>query len=704
MLKEGNFVGDRYEIVEQIGSGGMADVYKAKDHKLNRFIAVKVMKSEFRDDQSFISKFRAEAQAAAGLSHPNIVNVYDVGDENGVYYIVMELVEGITLKDYIIKKGKLSVREAISIAMQVSMGLEAAHNNNIVHRDIKPQNIIISTDGKVKVTDFGIARAASSNTISSNVMGSVHYSSPEQARGGYSDEKSDIYSLGITMYEMITGKVPFDGETTVAIAIKHLQEEMELPSKFVTDLPLSLEQIILKCTQKSADRRYATIEGLLRDLKLSLVNPNGDFVQLTSLSKHAKTVMISKEELEQIKSQKNVVKEYDDSPYSKKIADEFDDMDDEDNDEDDDEAINPRLTRIMMIGSIVTVGLILLIFLLLTAHALGIFKFPSSNNNNNNTTTTSGNNNETTETETRTGNEADNLIEVPDLFGKTFEAAQLELNQLGLGLSRSSESPQHSDTVAADLILSQSYEKGSKVDRNTRISVVISAGEEPITIPNLYDYEEAQAKAEIESLGLPVETIEEYSDTITKGRVIRTDPSSAIGVKKGRTVTIVVSKGKEIIRVPSTKGYTETAAIAELQRLGLTIKNPVTLGYSTQEAGTVYDQFPAAYTEVERGTEITLYITQPKVYRLSTYVAEPSGYEGGPIVMQYVQGGQVSLIFDWTEGILFPQLVESDNLPDNTPGIIYMTERRYTNDTRTEFEDITHTVTISKADYIEIVE
>ena len=231
MLKTGMIIAERYEIVSKIGTGGMADVYKAMDHKLNRFVAVKVLKPEFREDATFVKKFRSEAQAAAGLTHPNIVNVFDVGDDEGVYYIVMELIEGITLKEYISKKGKLSVKEATSIAIQVSMGLEAAHSHGIVHRDVKPQNIIISTDGKVKVTDFGIARAASSNTISSNVMGSVHYSSPEQVRGGYSDEKSDIYSLGITLYEMVTGRVPFDGDTTVAIAIKHLQEEMVPPSE-----------------------------------------------------------------------------------------------------------------------------------------------------------------------------------------------------------------------------------------------------------------------------------------------------------------------------------------------------------------------------------------------------------------------------------------------------------------------------------------
>lgn len=292
MIKLGMLIGDRYEVLEKIGTGGMSDVYKAKDQKLNRFVAVKVLKQEFSENRNFVSKFRVEAQAAAGLMHPNIVNVYDVGEEDGIHYIVMELVEGITLKKYIEKKVRLTTKEAISIAIQVAMGIEAAHNNHIIHRDIKPQNIIISKEGKVKVTDFGIAKAASSNTITSNVMGSVHYTSPEQARGGFSDEKSDIYSMGITMFEMLTGRVPYNGDTTVSIAIKHIQDPMPSLRDFVPEIPVSVENIVMKCTQKSPDRRYQSMGDMIKDLKHSLINPDAVIAQVDTADDAGKTKIV----------------------------------------------------------------------------------------------------------------------------------------------------------------------------------------------------------------------------------------------------------------------------------------------------------------------------------------------------------------------------------------------------------------------------
>lgn len=311
MIKVGMMIADRYEIIEKIGTGGMSDVYRAKDHKLNRFVAVKVLKQEFSENTDFVSKFRTEAQAAAGLMHPNIVNVYDVGEETGFHYIVMELVEGITLKKYIEKKARLSVKEAVSIAIQVSMGIESAHNNHIIHRDIKPQNIIISKEGKVKVTDFGIAKAATSNTITSNVMGSVHYTSPEQVRGGFSDEKSDIYSLGITLFEMLTGRVPFNGDTTVAVAIKHIQEPMPSPRDFVPEVPISVEQIVLKCTQKSTDKRYQNVPELIDDLKRSLISPDENFVKIDGNDNLGATRTISAEEIKVIKDQSQKREDFD---------------------------------------------------------------------------------------------------------------------------------------------------------------------------------------------------------------------------------------------------------------------------------------------------------------------------------------------------------------------------------------------------------
>ena len=305
MVREGMMLAERYEIISKIGAGGMSDVYKAKDYKLNRFVAVKVLKAEFAENKSFVDKFRVEAQSAAALMHPNIVNVYDVGDDYGLHYIVMELVEGITLKHYIEKKLRLSVKEAISIAIQVSMGLEAAHDNHVIHRDVKPQNIIISKEGKVKVTDFGIARAATSDTITSNVMGSVHYTSPEQARGGYSDAKSDIYSLGIVLFEMLTGRVPFDGDTTVSIAIKQIQEPMPNPRDYVDDIPVSVEHIIYKCTEKNADRRYSSMSELIADLKQSLLTPDDNFVKLIPMGGiNGATKLIADDDVSRIKRQR----------------------------------------------------------------------------------------------------------------------------------------------------------------------------------------------------------------------------------------------------------------------------------------------------------------------------------------------------------------------------------------------------------------
>ncbi|MCI6422647.1 MAG: Stk1 family PASTA domain-containing Ser/Thr kinase [Firmicutes bacterium] len=660
MLNVGVIVGDRYEIVSKVGSGGMADVYKAKDHKLNRFVAMKVMKPEFSSDTNFISKFQREAQAAAGLAHPNVVNVFDVGEDQGVNYIVMELVEGITLKEYISKKGKLTVKEATSIAIQVAMGLEAAHNRNIVHRDIKPQNIIISTDGKVKVTDFGIARAASSNTISTNAMGSVHYSSPEQVRGGYSDYKSDIYSLGITMYEMVTGMVPFDGDTTVAIAIKHLQEEMIPPSEITPDLPHSLEEIIMKCTQKSPDRRYSTLAELINDLKHSLIDPNGNFVNLTPLSNHAQTVVISPSEMEQIKRgavssapQTETFQEDSYDSYGNTDYDDSDDYDSEDDyDEEDDKGgkgISSKLEKAMTIGGLVVGAIIICILVYTIASATGLLKFGSGTSNKNKADTETTSN--TDESDETTGQ-----IEVPDLTKKTPEEAQKALNELQLGYKNGGE--EASDTVEEGLICRQDVEAGSKVSEHTLITCYISSGTQEIEMPDVTDKTQTEAEAMLKELGLKTTVQKANSSTITIGNVVSTDPVAGTQVKAGDTVilTISIGEGDTAVRVPDVIGWSEADAKASLSQAGLLVT--VQTGESQRvNVGEVYDMSISSGTRVDTGTAITIYVrgeqmsttdnqeqtdnenttAQGGTWKPANSLSQPADYQGGKVKVELVQ-------------------------------------------------------------------
>ena len=607
MLKTGMIIAERYEIVGKIGTGGMADVYKAMDHKLNRFVAVKVLKSEFREDTTFIKKFRSEAQAAAGLTHPNIVNVFDVGDDGGVYYIVMELIEGITLKEYISKKGKLSIKEATSIAIQVSMGLEAAHSHGIVHRDVKPQNIIISTDGKVKVTDFGIARAASSNTISSNVMGSVHYSSPEQVRGGYSDEKSDIYSLGITLYEMVTGRVPFDGDTTVAIAIKHLQEEMVPPSVYTPDLPYSLEQIILKCTQKSVDRRYSRMEDVIADLKHSLIDPQGDFVRLTTVDNDAKTVVISEEELGEIKhTPKQITK-----PEITALEEEKYD----DNDYDDaEEEYRPRSEhrsgkkkkhhgsgRGLTIAALIGGAVLLIVLVVVLGRAAGLFGTGSSGAA------------DSSKAEAKQESAADGLATVPDLVGKTEEEAKTLANDAHLGVQMAGEEASDQEKGR---ISRQETAAGTQVEANTTVKYWVSTGTAQVTIPDLDGRTGIDAQQTLEDLGLQVNVQKEYSDTddngyalVDPGYVYNVEPAAGTSVQAGSSVTLTVSRGVDYgdnAEVPSVVGMTKDDA---LTTLGKFIDIQITEQQSTEAAGTVIAQDPEAYAAADPDQPISITIS-----------------------------------------------------------------------------------------------
>ncbi len=725
MLRQGMIVGDRYEIISRVGSGGMADVYKAKDHKLNRLVAVKVMKAEFSNDKNFIAKFSKEAQAAAGLAHPNVVSVYDVGEDNGIYYIVMELIQGITLKDYITRKGKLSVREATSIAIQVSLGLEAAHRSDIVHRDVKPQNIIISTDGKVKLSDFGIARAASSNTISSNVMGSVHYSSPEQVRGGYSDAKSDIYSLGITMYEMVTGKVPFDGDTTVAIAIKHLQEEMESPRMFVPDLPYSLEQIIFKCTQKSVERRYEDMTALINDLKRSLLDPNGRFVVLTPLANHAQTVMISPSELEAIregrsgyaavskaaavktvttaKTTASKVQDEEILPeeepkfteknnkhtdtYENDVNDTDYEENEDDEEEDDDDGISSKLEKAMTIGGFIIGALIIAISIFFIAKAAGFLDFGSTPNN--------GGGNPTTQTPTPTpedegqGGNTAVQVTVPNLLNNMTEADALALlKQLGLEGVKSGE--EASDVYEAGTIMSQSIEADTKVDAGTVISYVVSTGVESPKIPDVIGRSQSTAEAMIKVLGLETAIEQEYNDDVQIGQIIRVTPEVGTQVEKGSVVTLVVSLGVEdkTVTVPNVINKDPETAKEELNNLGIQVNLESTDKAEGIDDGKVAEQSIEAGSDVDPGTTITLKVYHkptptptPAVeteWRCYVKLAAPSNYTGGLVrltLVQDVDGHKVeTVILDEAE-IEFDYILDFVGASGVATGTVYMYEK-----------------------------
>lgn len=623
MLTVGTYLGDRYEIVSKIGAGGMSDVYKAKDHILGRFVAIKVLKPEFSEDRSFVAKFRTEAQSAAGLEHPNIVNIYDVGSEEGLHYIVMEYVEGITLKTYIEKKGQLSFKEAVSIAIQVARGIEAAHNKQITHRDIKPQNIIISTEGKVKVTDFGIAKAASSNTISSDVMGSVHYSSPEQARNGFVDGRSDIYSLGIVMYEMVAGRVPFDGDTTVAVAIQHLQEEMTPPSTYAKELPISLEKIILKCTQKNPDRRYQTIGELLNDLRKALAHPDEDFVVIAPLVDNGKTKVISEDELKQIKDRGVAAPEKDSNREKVYIApNQEENVNDEDEDEEDedDEGLNPKMDKVVTIMGIVVAAVILIVIIYLVGSFFGLFRFGEKNKDSETQTES--------QTETQTESESEK-VPVEDVYGKTQEEAQQILEGQGLYMFVVAE--QKSDQPKGT-ILEQDPAKGTMVEKGETVNVIIageqnidfSDSQENVIVQGVTGKSEKEAVSLLQNSGLKVSKAYEYNDSVEAGKVISQNPAYGTSVTKGSTVTLVISQGKKSVKVPSVKGMSESKAVSALAAAGL--KADVKKAYSDSvEAGLVISQSAAEGKLVPADSTVTITVSlgaEQKSYSFSkTYNA-----------------------------------------------------------------------------------
>mgnify|MGYP000728880276 FL=1 len=663
MLEIGSFLSDRYEILSKVGAGGMSDVYKAKDHILSRFVAIKVLKQEFSEDSSFVTKFRAEAQSAAGLEHPNIVNIYDVGSENGLYYIVMEYVEGITLKTYIEKKGQLSFKESASIAIQVARGIEAAHNKNIIHRDIKPQNIIISTDGKVKVTDFGIAKATSSNTISSDVMGSVHYASPEQARNGFVDGRSDIYSLGIVMFEMVTGRVPFDGDTTVAVALQHLQEEIARPSIYAPDLPISFEKIILKCTQKTPDRRYQTIEELLTDIRRSLAHPDEDFVTIAPLVDGGKTKVISPEELDKIKEGRGVAEdlndddtdadnddeyadgEDDDDEYDESLLDEDDDDEDED-DDDDGKLLNPKMDKAITIMGIVTAVIIVIVIIYLALSVAGVFKFGGKKNSESQQTESQTQTESESESETQTETEGQMI----DIRGMSVEDAQKAVDRLKLDLTVFAFETKQSDEKDGT-ILEQDVKAGDTVKRGSQINVVIAgkgdSTSEMVKIPSVIGKTKSSAKSTLESAGFSV-TFEygDYNDSVAADVVTAQSPSAKKQAAKGSTVTVTLSPGQKPITVPNVVGASQSQAESALAGAGLKYTYADSQYSDTVPAGSVISQTKSGET-VAAGTTITLTLSKGK-QEISTNVSKGVSYsgEGTVVKAEYKLVGKSGTVYD----------------------------------------------------------
>lgn len=639
MIRIGMIIGDRYEIQEKIGTGGMSDVYRALDHKLNRPVAVKVLKQEFSENQNFVQKFRSEAQAAAGLMHPNIVNVYDVGNDKGVYYFVMELVDGITLKKYIEKKSRLTVKEAVSIGIQVAMGLDAAHKNNIVHRDIKPQNIMISKDGKVKVTDFGIAKAASSNTITSNVMGSVHYTSPEQARGGFSDAKSDIYSLGVTLFEMVTGRVPFNGDTTVAIAIKHIQEQFPSPAVYAPDLPISVEKIILKCCQKSPDRRYQNATDLIKDLKRSLITPNEDFVVLVDPDEEGATRIASDEEQDMIRNgnsqggktgemRLNDTGVIEAEDQDKKVRNNHNNRNVQNNQNNQNQqhsqndnnyrdeydegdyvydrsyrsgqkrrknvGADDSLDKLMIIMAVIAIILVFVIMAVIIGGRLGLFG-----------SSTSGNASSLTSEDT-SSQDASGII-VPDVVGMSYIEAKTTLQDKGFKVEKVDD---NESAEARNVVVAQTPEKDTRQASGTTITITVSTGAhmtasdtastgesaQEVVMPNVVGMDEASARLELVELGfsnsnINVVTVNNNDASLTD-LVINQTPSKGTTVTTDTVINLEVSVGPAASAAYVFVGSIEAPTENSYYTSGTTVNVTITAADGTLLFSSATSSFP----------------------------------------------------------------------------------------------------------------
>lgn len=597
MLELGTMLSGRYEVLKRVGSGGMADVYMAKDHKLNRNVAVKALKSEYVEDEKFLKKFETEAQAVARLSHPNIVNIYDVGIEDGINYIVMELAEGITLKEYIRKKGYLSPKETVEISTQIASAISHAHKNHIIHRDIKPQNILVSDTGIIKVTDFGIAKATSSNTVTSTAtaMGSVHYISPEQAKGRFCDEKSDIYSLGITMYEMVTGHVPFDHENGVTIALMHLQNEITPPSQIRDGIPDSLEKIILKCTMKKPEERYQTADDLIADLRLVFEDTSGGYVGVVPAIDDSPTIMIDQNELTQrINTPKKDQKIQQEEPLKDEEQNAYLDEDDEE-----ESGMNSKIEKLVIVLAAVVGAIILISIIVFVVKSSGVFKSGKST-----TTTSIGTTAESNDTESK-------KYTVDNYIGMSLSAAREKID----GKFKIKVEEEYSADYAKDLVIRQDPESDTELEEGKTLTLVVSKGtrtEDKVSVPKVVGKRESSAKSELEAAGLKVSVKTKYSTDVAKGKVISQSPGSGNQVTKNSTVVITVSQGEKpetMVRVPNLRYFTESEARSELKNSNLVLGSVLTEYSDSVEKGLVIRQTVSSGSKVKEGTAVGIYVS-----------------------------------------------------------------------------------------------
>ncbi len=561
MNLEGSVIGNRYKIQEKIGNGGMATVYKALDQILNRYVAVKVLREEFTTDEEFIKRFNAEAQSAARLTHPNIVSVYDVGQEYNIYYIVMELIQGKTLKQIIEEDGHLSWKWAVNIAIQIASALEMAHKNNIIHRDIKPHNIMITEDGVAKVTDFGIAKAVSNSTITAfgTTLGSVHYFSPEHARGGYTDSKSDLYSLGVVMYEMVTGKVPFDADTPVSVALKHMQEEPVPPIKVNKEIPFAVNQIILKAMKKDPNERYQNASEMIKDLNIALKRPEGGFVEERnfedSFTRRIPTVNVSDNRNENIKSDNEEEK-----PKGK-IATFF---------------YNHPKTKVASI-----IVLFVLIFVATLVITLTVINSSSPKD-----------------------------VQIPNVVNLTQEEAKQKIEQLKLKFAYKEE---YNADVEAGHVISQDpqYINNYSVKEGSTVTVVISKGMEQTKVPKVIGMEYSKAESALTEAGLEVEKVEETSQKVEAGYVISQEIDANTEVQKGTKIKIHVSTGTGIkkVTVTSVIGKSSEEAKKILTDLKLEV-NVVEDEDTSKSDGVVLKQSVDPGTSIEEGSAITITVNK----------------------------------------------------------------------------------------------